>query len=371
MGLFNTILGAVGSGLSAIPGPWAAVGNGLSSIASEYNAKEQLEAEQKFASAEAQKNRDFQTSERLASQEYNLEMWNLNNDYNSPVEQLKRAQAAGINPNSIFSSGNGGGFTPASPVTTSPMSGNGTASTGSIANGLLTHDAVTAQLLAQTRNIEADTANKEYELTWNQLSESERLDNLRKQNKKYDAEISKLVQDTELQQKFYELAARKNEEEIKVMQETLNKLRNESSAILKNIEYTDSQIKHTDALTAQVGKQTELTDEQITAQQIANDIEAVKRAFSDATGFALGTSDFDKMFKLWNEGKFTEITDLVLLKGQDSLNGVPVIGPLVNTLAGYGRNIGAQIEQLFLPKNYRNPTTIRRKKGQRGVGSTF
>lgn len=39
-------------------------------------------------------------------QAYNLELWNLTNQYNSPYEQMKRFQEAGLNPNLIYSQQN-------------------------------------------------------------------------------------------------------------------------------------------------------------------------------------------------------------------------------------------------------------------------
>lgn len=39
-------------------------------------------------------------------QAYNLELWNLQNQYNSPAEQMKRYQDAGLNPNLIYSQQN-------------------------------------------------------------------------------------------------------------------------------------------------------------------------------------------------------------------------------------------------------------------------
>lgn len=39
-------------------------------------------------------------------QAYNLELWNLTNQYNSPAEQMKRFQDAGLNPNLIYSQQN-------------------------------------------------------------------------------------------------------------------------------------------------------------------------------------------------------------------------------------------------------------------------
>lgn len=39
-------------------------------------------------------------------QAYNLELWNLQNEYNSPAAQMKRYQDAGLNPNLIYSQQN-------------------------------------------------------------------------------------------------------------------------------------------------------------------------------------------------------------------------------------------------------------------------
>lgn len=39
-------------------------------------------------------------------QAYNLELWNLTNEYNSPAAQMKRYQDAGLNPNLVYSQSN-------------------------------------------------------------------------------------------------------------------------------------------------------------------------------------------------------------------------------------------------------------------------
>ena len=104
-----------------------------------------------YNSREADENRQFQREERLAAQQFNLDMWNINNKYNSPAEQLKRAQAAGINPNDAI---NGMKGATSQPVTTSPMSGNMASSSGSIAANLLTQDAVLKNLVEDAKGKE-------------------------------------------------------------------------------------------------------------------------------------------------------------------------------------------------------------------------
>src|SRR5882672_8403832 len=47
-----------------------------------------------------------QQSEYAYSQD--LAMWNRQNDYNSPANQMSRFKAAGLNPNMIYGSGSGG-----------------------------------------------------------------------------------------------------------------------------------------------------------------------------------------------------------------------------------------------------------------------
>lgn len=99
-----------------------------------FNADE-AEKARDFNAAEAEKNRDFQTSEREAAQQWDLEMWNKNNEYNSPVEQMNRMLEAGINPNTAVGQIQGGN---ASAPTTSAQSGSaasGPAASGSFSGG--------------------------------------------------------------------------------------------------------------------------------------------------------------------------------------------------------------------------------------------
>lgn len=72
------------------------------------------------AARQAELNRQFQREERIASQEWNLEQWHRENEYNLPKNQLQRLLDAGINPNSAFN--NLSTVSPGS-VRSTPMSG--------------------------------------------------------------------------------------------------------------------------------------------------------------------------------------------------------------------------------------------------------
>ena len=86
------------SGLSALTG---FLGSGMSNKSVKRSIKAAKEINQinnEFNASEALKNRDFQTSEREASQQWNLDQWNRENAYNDPSAQRARMEAAGFNP---------------------------------------------------------------------------------------------------------------------------------------------------------------------------------------------------------------------------------------------------------------------------------
>lgn len=61
----------------------------------------------------------YSYSKKLQDQQnqFNLDMWNLQNEYNSPAAQMKRFEEAGLNPALIYSQGNPGN------ATTAPVQG--------------------------------------------------------------------------------------------------------------------------------------------------------------------------------------------------------------------------------------------------------
>lgn len=78
----------------------AAAGTAVNAAVSRKNTKDQL----RYSREEAERER--------AS---NLEMWNMQNAYNSPREQMARLQSAGLNPNLAYGSGNVAGISSDAP----------------------------------------------------------------------------------------------------------------------------------------------------------------------------------------------------------------------------------------------------------------
>ena len=110
----------------------------------QFNA-EQSELDRAFNSGEAQKSREFNANQALLSQQFNAEqsqkqmdfqkdMWNLENEYNSPASQMERLRAAGLNPN-LFGGDNTAVSVGAGTAASSSPASSTPASHGSLGSG--------------------------------------------------------------------------------------------------------------------------------------------------------------------------------------------------------------------------------------------
>lgn len=77
---------------------FGAFGDVLSTGISVEATRQQNQLNREWSSEEALKARNHATSERIAAQNWNLDMWNLQNEYNDPAAQMERMKNAGINP---------------------------------------------------------------------------------------------------------------------------------------------------------------------------------------------------------------------------------------------------------------------------------
>ncbi len=176
MGIFSSIgkffSGSVGGAL--LNAGLGVVGNFLGNKQAEKN--QQLQNE--FNAQEAQKTRDWQEK-----------MWNLNNQYNTPLAQVNRLQDAGLNPNLVYGNGT---MQNVSPMASSGAQASSTPFNDSIAarhaqnfdaimRGLQT--AITMQELknkkSEGKNIESNTEKNIAEAKESQ----QRTDNLATENK--------------------------------------------------------------------------------------------------------------------------------------------------------------------------------------------
>ena len=104
-------------------------------------------------------NRKFQSEENQKARDYNTQMWEKNNAYNDPTQQMERLKNAGINPHLAYAQG---GVTNTS---SSPASSNASSMPEGRAPQLDVNAMLNARLIdEQINNMKADTKKKEAEV---------------------------------------------------------------------------------------------------------------------------------------------------------------------------------------------------------------
>lgn len=80
------------------------ISSAIGAVSNAIGAKRQYERQKKLMKAQ----QEYQTSEREASQKWQHQMWNLQNEYNTPKAQMLRMKAAGLNPDMMYGTPNTG-----------------------------------------------------------------------------------------------------------------------------------------------------------------------------------------------------------------------------------------------------------------------
>ena len=134
----------------------ALIGGALSGISNLFGAHSQNQSVEKQLAAareEAEKTRKWQTSEREAQNDWNYNLWQANNEYNTPAAVQARLKSAGINPDLYVTNGAlqgssiqaQGGHTPSGPVADT-SAWNRYRPLGSIASQAIADTALSAQV---------------------------------------------------------------------------------------------------------------------------------------------------------------------------------------------------------------------------------
>lgn len=122
-------------------------------------AKNQQKREQKFNAEQAQINRDWQTQEREATQDWNLAQWQRENEYNAASAQYERLLETGMNPATALSMISGADNTAGS-VQSSAQPGTPAQATGSIASSIGQNISNLGQSFWNNQSIIEDINNK-------------------------------------------------------------------------------------------------------------------------------------------------------------------------------------------------------------------
>jgi len=104
----------------------------------------------------AEEQRQWNVKQWNREKQHAIDMWNMENAYNHPAEQMKRFAAAGLNPHLIYGKGSAGN---ASPISTPSVQGYNRAEANNIAQGVdfFQNFVNFRHIQAQTDNVEANT----------------------------------------------------------------------------------------------------------------------------------------------------------------------------------------------------------------------
>lgn len=198
----------------AIANTW----NIASGIGSFVQKKKQLNKYLDFQREENQKTRDYNLNLAKQQNQWNIDQWNRENEYNTPLNQMNRYKSAGLNPDLMYGQQN---LSAASPEMTS---GEGATPMdySPVANGPTIGEAASIAANARLTNAQAKLAESQADKvdseTVGQTINNEWLPKLLKgQTEINEADVKQKLADAGLKGKQIEVAA----EQIKVMQQSV------------------------------------------------------------------------------------------------------------------------------------------------------
>ena len=198
----------------AIANTW----NIASGIGSFVQKKKQLNKYLDFQREENQKTRDYNLNLAKQRSPWNIDQWNRENEYNTPLNQMNRYKSAGLNPDLMYGQQNLSAASPemtagegATPMDYSP-----------VANGPTIGEAASIAANARLTNAQAKLAESQADKvdseTVGQTINNEWLPKLLKgQTEINEADVKQKLADAGLKGKQIEVAA----EQIKVMQQSV------------------------------------------------------------------------------------------------------------------------------------------------------
>lgn len=236
-----------------------------------------------FQGRQNRKNREFQERENQINRQFAVDMWNKQNEYNLPTNQMQRLRDAGINPHLAYSNGQpmNTSNAPASPtgIGSMPQGIAPQMNIGEIFNALMTK--------AQIKQMEAQT-----EKTLAEKEEVEaRTEGIGKDNKVKDIELThkdrqilaeigvneQNIEESKSRIESSEIANRKMEQEIEHLKSQKNLTDQQVENLKKTVYLIEAQINNTKADTnlkilqkGNVLAQTRLLNAQAQGQTLLN-----------------------------------------------------------------------------------------------------
>lgn len=311
--------------------------------------------DREYNAREAQANRDFQLSERLESQQFELDMWNLNNEYNSIGSQIQRARDAGVNPASII----GGDYKSAqsSPVTTTPSSGSQASTTAGaqFASALMGNNPMSAFNDAYGKFVDSKVKQDSVKITRDQLNETIRLNNgqlvlIAKQAGVADATEEQIRKSIGWMDELnYTDVLERRADVMKIYNDnyiSFQRLALDAQSTAADIEYKGALTDDVEAQTAYQNIVNKYADETLSAQATIEEVRAfeygLRKSIAEVLGVPLGSSEFEFNYVLLRNGQWFEYVDTIL-KGETDATLKPSerVVPIKHSFnADLGLNIG-------------------------------
>lgn len=291
-------------------------------------ALKEAQKDRDFNAEQAELARQFSREERLASQEFDLDMWNRNNEYNSPVEQLKRYKAAGINPNAM----NGSNPVASSPVKSTPMSGvsASTSSGGALANGLMSFPSSMLNAHTSVHNAIQEDKVRNY-----------RIKEISSNISKNDAEIKKTLSSAGLDnvtakqiEENTRWIAKLSQSQVEERVARVTNLYNQNKEILQSIDESnkridklgqdineskqrilESQQNVSESLQdiAESKSRVSVNEQDVKNKEVENSIKTLERDFANEFGMPVNSPEFAFYWKLWKNKQLPQFIDEVTL----------------------------------------------------------
>lgn len=324
---------------SIVDGAIGAAGQVLSAGIGAISGAVQGKKEREFNAEQAQLNRDFQREERELVQQWNLDQWNRENEYNSLASQLERAKEAGVSPNAII----GGSPTQfqASPVRSSPSSGAQASYSSALPSALVGNIAnigsgITESILQLTQAKEAQSriGLNEQEYAYNDATFEQRvksceanLNNIVASTGKIIAETNKTISedkkievDTQVVKATLPFIVDKEIAELEIAKATAKEIAERTKqlrlngAMTRSLQNSEMKLNNLKSEVVKVeSKVAEATaDDKIDQSHYETSLLQLKKEFSDAYGVPLDTPEFAFLWHLNENGLLGAYIDEVV-----------------------------------------------------------
>lgn len=196
---------------------------------------EQAQLQRDWSAGEAQLARDFSTSERESQQAWQEKIIAEQNEYNSPKAQIQRLAEAGVSPLTLSGAASSASPSGVPSGSSSPIPSGASASAGSSHGGMPSDPFLS---VAQARLLDAQARNTEAKTQTENATRDGIVELNKKQYQLWDSQIP--VNDANA--KFLVSSAKKQDAEIVMINESVNKIIAETSLIDKQGQLAQKEI---------------------------------------------------------------------------------------------------------------------------------